>query len=54
LVASCLVAATGLAAAGAVGLARAGSGTVARTVTVDGVPILEISPTGRSTRRRRS
>lgn len=51
LVASCLVAATGLAAAGAVGLARAGSGTVARTVTVDGVPILEISPTGQSTRR---
>jgi dienelactone hydrolase len=43
-VTACLVAAIGLATAGAAGLVRAGSGTVARPVTVDGVPLLEVSP----------
>ena len=46
LLVGCLVVATGLALAGVAGLAQAGSGTVARTLTVDGVPLLEVSPAG--------
>jgi dienelactone hydrolase len=41
---ACLVVAAGLAVTGAVGLSRADDGTVARTLVVDGVPILEVSP----------
>ena len=50
-VAACLVAAIGLAAAGAAGLVRAGSGTEVRTVTVDGVPLLEVSQAAPDTGR---
>jgi dienelactone hydrolase len=43
-VVACLVVAAGLAVTGAVGLSRADDGTVARTLVVDGVPVLEVSP----------
>lgn len=50
-VVACLVAALALAGLGGVGLARADSGTVVRSLTVDGVPLLEVSPAGAVTGR---
>lgn len=42
--AACVLVAVALAATGVAGLARAGPDTVAREVTVGGVPVLEVSP----------
>ncbi|HEY8450892.1 MAG: alpha/beta fold hydrolase [Micromonosporaceae bacterium] len=42
--AACALVAVALAATGVAGLAQAGPGTVAREVTVDGVPVLVVSP----------